>query len=503
MSHKTPEELLHQARETLADIEGKSLSRKERMQLPQQDMPSQDPVARRSTMSEVTFGYFAEQARVEALRCLQCKNAPCIDGCPVRINIPAFIKSIEDGDYRGSIDIIREASLLPAICGRVCPQENQCQETCTVGKALKDTFQSVSIGRLERFVADWDRENTGGSTPKVKAETGKRVAVIGSGPASITVAADLRREGHSVTILEAFHRPGGVMIYGIPEFRLPKAIVDEEIDTLKQMGVEIKPNFLVGRTRKLRDLLEKDGYDAVFIGSGAGLPKFLGIEGENLVGVFSANEYLTRSNMMKAYDRERADTPIFQPRKVAVFGGGNVAMDAARTAVRLGAEEVNVIYRRTRTEMPARAEEVDHAEEEGVIFHFLRSPKRILGNEDGRVVGIECLSYELGEPDDSGRRRPIAIPGSESVIDVDTVLVSIGNDSNPLIAQTTPELKVTQWGNVITDENGKTSMDRVYAGGDIVLGAATVILAMGEGRKAAAAIHQMLTETAAAAQSVS
>ncbi|TVQ36984.1 MAG: NADPH-dependent glutamate synthase [Spirochaetaceae bacterium] len=493
MSHQTPDRLHRQALEILASIEGRTLSKKERAQLPQQAMPAQDPLVRRATMSEVTYGYSEEQARVEAMRCLQCRNAPCIAGCPVRIDIPGFIQAIEERRYQESIGIIRESSLLPAICGRVCPQENQCQANCTVGKLLKDPFQSVSIGRLERYVADIDRRDSGGGVPSVKPETGKRVAVIGSGPASITVAADLRREGHAVTVLEAFHRPGGVMIYGIPEFRLPKAIVDDEIDTLKRMGVEIKTNFLVGRTRKLQDLIEKDGYDAVFIGTGAGLPKFLGIEGENLVGVFSANEYLTRSNMMKAYDRSRADTPIFQPRKVAVFGGGNVAMDAARTAVRLGAETVNVIYRRTRTEMPARAEEVDHAEEEGVIFHFLRSPKRILGDEQDRVIGIECLSYELGEPDESGRRRPVAIPGSESRIEVDTVLVSIGNDSNPLITRTTPQLQANKWGNIVTDENGKTSMERVYAGGDIVLGAATVILAMGEGRTAAAAIHAMLS----------
>ncbi len=495
MSTKTSEQLEAEAQHLLASFEGKELTRKERLAIPQQEMPAQDPNERRFTMSEVTYGYSETQARVEAARCLQCKNAPCIEGCPVRINIPAFIQAIEDREYNQSISIIRETNILPAICGRVCPQENQCQEACTVGKVFKDPMQSVSIGRLERFVADRARASAGQDAPAVKPETGKRVAVIGTGPASITVAADLRREGHAVTMLEAFHRPGGVMVYGIPEFRLPKAIVDEEIETLKHMGVEIRTNFLVGRTRKLKDLIAKDGFDAIFIGSGAGLPKFLGIEGENLVGVFSANEYLTRSNMMKAYDRERADTPIFQPRKVAVFGGGNVAMDAARTAVRLGAEEVNVIYRRTRTEMPARVEEVDHAEEEGVRFHFLRSPKRILGDERGRVVGIECLSYELGEPDDSGRRRPVVIPDSESVIEVDTALVSIGNDSHPLITQTTPELETNKWGNIITDDTGKTSMERVYAGGDIVLGAATVILAMGEGRKAADSIHRELSST--------
>ena len=379
---------------------------------------------------------------------------------------------------------------MPSICGRVCPQENQCQEFCTVGKSLKDKFASVSVGRLERFVADLAAGSR--SVPEVGTPTGKRVAVIGSGPASITVSADIRRLGHEVTIFEAFHKPGGVMVYGIPEFRLPKKVVEDELHTLTAMGVEIKTSFLVGQTRKLKDLIEKDGYDAVFIGTGAGLPRFMHIEGENLVGVFSANEFLTRSNLMKAYDREHAETPISNPKKVAVLGGGNVAMDAARTAIRIGSEEVHVIYRRSRVEMPARAEEVDHAEEEGVNFLLLKNPTRILGDENDRVIGIEVLDYELGEPDDSGRRRPVPIPGSESVIDLDTVIVSIGNDSNPLIARTTPELTANKWGNIITNEFGKTSMDKVFAGGDIVLGAATVILAMGEGRKAAASIDRML-----------
>ncbi len=498
MSHQNPAELQAAAKSILEDLAGREKIRaKDRVNIPQQEMPSQDPAERRRNMSEVTFGYFEEQARVEAERCLQCKNAPCVAGCPVRIDIPGFIAKIAEGDYVGSAAVIKESSLLPAICGRVCPQENQCQEHCTVGRSLKDQFKSVSVGRLERFVADWAAEHADESVPPVKPDTGKRVAVIGSGPASITAAADLRREGHTVTIFEAFHKPGGVMIYGIPEFRLPKRIVEKEIHTLEEMGVEIKTNFLVGRTRTLKDLIEKDAYDAVFIGSGAGLPKFMSIEGENLVGVFSANEFLTRSNLMKAYDAERAETPIFQPRKVAVLGGGNVAMDAARTAVRLGAEEVNVIYRRSRTEMPARAEEVDHAEEEGVIFRLLKNPTRILGDANQNVTGIEVLDYELGEPDDSGRRRPVPVPGTEHVIDVDTVIVSIGNDSNPLLTKTTPGLETTKWGNIITDETGKTSMDKVYAGGDIVLGAATVILAMGEGRKAAASINAVLAGNAA------
>jgi glutamate synthase (NADPH/NADH) small chain len=454
-------------------------------------MPSQDPAIRGGNFDEVALGYTPEQARLEAMRCLQCKNKPCVDGCPVRIDIPAFVGAIAEGDFRQAIDIIKGNSLLPAICGRVCPQESQCQEPCTVGKSLKDVEQAVSIGRLERFVADWERDR-GVHPPPVAPPTGKRVAVVGSGPASLVVAADVRREGHAVTMLEAFHRPGGVMIYGIPEFRLPKAIVQLEIDTLKAMGVELKTNYVVGRTRKLTDLLDKDGYDAVFVGTGAGLPKFMNIDGEHLVGVFSANEYLTRVNLMKAYDTARAHTPIMHSRRVAVLGGGNVAMDAARTALRLGADEVHIVYRRTEKEMPARVEEVAHAREEGVAFHMLQNAKRILGDEHGCVTGMECLRYELGEPDESGRRRPVVIRGSEFVMDVDTVIVAIGNDSNPLIKQTTPHLETTKWGNIIVDGDGKTSIDRVYAGGDIVLGAATVILAMGQGRRAAASINAML-----------
>lgn len=489
----TADNLYAEAKNILKNLEGKSLKAKERLAIPQQEMPAQDPNARIKNMEEVTYGYSEEMAIVEAMRCLQCKNAPCIDGCPVRINIPAFILAIVEKEFQKSIDIIKESSLLPSICGRVCPQENQCQEKCTLGKSLKDINLSVSIGRLERYVADLEQSSGKISIPEIKPSTGKKVAIIGSGPAGITVAADVRKAGHDVVIFEAFQKPGGVMIYGIPEFRLPKRIVDLEIETLKKMGVKINTNFLVGRTRKLKELIEKDGFDAVFIGSGAGLPKFMFIEGENLVGVFSANEYLTRTNMMKAYDFTNADTPIFKSKKVAVLGGGNVAMDAARMAKRIGAEEVYVIYRRTEKEMPARAEEVHHAKEEGIIFNFLKNAKRILGDNEGKVKAIECISFELGEPDESGRRRPIAIKNSESIIEVDTVLVSIGNDSNPLIKQTTEGLETTKWGNIIVDENGKTSMNRVFAGGDIVLGAATVILAMGEGRRAAASINKLLS----------
>ncbi|WP_020612407.1 NADPH-dependent glutamate synthase [Sediminispirochaeta bajacaliforniensis] len=494
MSHKNVDTLKSEAKVLWADLQGKELKPKDRLAIPCQDMPSQEPSVRIRNMAEVAVGYSEEQVRVEASRCLQCKSAPCVKGCPVSIDIPRFIKAAEEGRFEDSLAVIRESSLLPSICGRVCPQESQCQEHCTVGKSLKDVNRAVSIGRIERFVADYERAKGTKNIPQIAPSTGKKVAIIGSGPAGITAAADIRKAGHDVTVFEAFHKPGGVLVYGIPEFRLPKSIVEEEIHTLEEMGVDIEPNFLVGRTRKLKDLIDKDGFDAVFIGSGAGLPKFMHIEGENLVGVLSANEYLTRSNLMKAYDPEHAATPTYKSRRVAVLGGGNVAMDAARTAIRLGAEKVYIVYRRTEVEMPARVEEVGHAKEEGVEFLLLRNPKRIIGDEKGRVRAIEVLSYELGEPDESGRRRPVPIEGSESILDVDTVIVSIGNDSNPLLKQTTEGLETNKWGNIIADEDGKTSMDRVYAGGDIVLGAATVILAMGQGRKAAAAINRMLAE---------
>ncbi|MBQ4554556.1 MAG: NADPH-dependent glutamate synthase [Spirochaetaceae bacterium] len=470
------------------------LSPKDRMAIPQQEMPTGEPKERARLMTEVALGYTKEQAIVEANRCLQCKTAPCVNGCPVNVPIPQFLAEVAKGEFKAAVDIIKTANLLPAICGRVCPQEKQCQGQCTVGKTYKNAEKAVSIGRLERFCADFERENNLQSVPEVAPETGKKVAIIGSGPAGLTVAADVRRAGHSVTVFEAFHKAGGVMVYGIPEFRLPKSIVAKEIDMLKQMGVEFRTNFLVGRTGTLPQLLKEAGFDAAFIGTGAGLPKFMNIEGENLIGVFSANEYLTRANLMKAYDREHADTPLYEAKHVVVVGGGNVAMDAARMGYRLGADEVDIIYRRTKAEMPARREEVAHAEEEGVNFRYLENPVKINGDENGRVKSVTVLSYELGEPDASGRRSPVAIPGSEHDIDCDAVIVALGNGSNPLMEKTTPGLTVDKKGHITVDETGMTSIEGVWAGGDIVLGAATVILAMGEGRKAAASINNYLNK---------
>lgn len=446
MSHQTPEQLAEEARNLIAEYVSKvdTLKPKERTKIPAQEMPAQDPDVRNKNLEEVALGYTMEQARIEAMRCLQCVKKSCVEDCPVKIDIPRFINHIAHDEFQKAADVIKEASLLPAICGRVCPQESQCQSHCAVGKALKDVDKSVAIGRLERFIADWERATGKIAIPEVKPATGKKVAVVGSGPAGLVVAADCRREGHHVTIFEAFHKLGGVLRYGIPEFRLPNEIIDKEIETLKAMGVEFQTNFVVGRTRKLTDLIEKDGYHAVFVGTGAGLPMFMGIEGENLVGVFSANEYLTRANLMRAFEKDKADTPIYQSKNVAVLGGGNVAMDAARMAKRLGAENVYVVYRRTEVEMPARKEEVAHAKEEGIQFYFLQNAKRIIGNDKGRVQAMECLRYELGEPDQSGRRRPVVIPNSEFTLDVDTVIVAIGNGSNPLISQTTPQMNVNK-----------------------------------------------------------
>lgn len=495
MSHAmTREELDRAAAAELSKIEG--LGRvpgpKDRLGFPVQDMPCQDPAVRRGNMSEVAEGYTESQARLEAARCLNCKNRPCVAGCPVGVDIPGFVTKVAAGDFSGAAAVIKRTNLLPSICGRVCPQEKQCQAGCTLGKSLGGVEKAVQIGRLERFVADRDRACGLCDTPVAASASGRRVAIVGSGPAGLTCAADLRREGHEVVVYEAFQKTGGVMVYGIPEFRLPKELVRLESETLESLGVRFELNFLVGRTRPLKALIEKDGFDAVFVGTGAGLPKFMNIPGENLVGVFSANEYLTRANLMRAYDKARADTPIYPSRRVAVLGGGNVAMDSARMALRLGAEEVHILYRRGREELPARVEEVGHAMEEGVIFDLLASPSRVVASDDGRVGGLEVVDYELGAPDASGRRSPVAKKGSEHFVPFDTVIVAIGNESNPLLSRTTPELKVDKHGHILVDEKQKTSIDRIYAGGDIVLGAATVILAMGEGRRAAAAINEVL-----------
>ena len=491
---KTPEVLDKEAREVLSSLP-EVLTAKDRAGIPHQEMPQQDPKERIHNMSEVALGYTESEALVEACRCLQCRNKPCVSGCPVGIDIPRFIKSITEKDYPGAMDVIQESSLLPAICGRVCPQENQCQKYCTVGKMHKNVDEAVAIGRLERFVADHEKDNA--KLPEVAPATGKKVAVVGSGPASIACAADVRRMGHSVTVFEALHKMGGVLSYGIPEFRLPKSLVEKELSKLEAMGIEFQRNVLIGRTRTIKELMEEDGYDAVFIGTGAGLPKFMNIPGENLISVFSANEYLTRSNLMKAYDTEHSLTPYFHSHKVAVFGGGNVAMDAARTALRLGAETVDIVYRRTRDEMPARKEEIEHAIEEGCNLRTLSQPVEIIGDDNGIVRGVVIRRCELGEPDASGRRSPVEIPGSDYTVDYDTVIVAIGNASNPLIKKTTPEIETNKRGNFIVDEEtNETSMKGVFAGGDIVLGAATVILAMGQGRKAAAAINAYLEEKA-------
>lgn len=484
------EELDRKAKEALKSLP-QTLTVKDRMAIEHQEMPSQDPDVRKHNMDEVALGYSEDIAVLEAQRCLNCKNKPCMSGCPVSIDIPRFIERIQNRDFKGALSVIQEESILPSICGRVCPQEAQCQKYCTVGKALKDVDKAVAIGRLERFVADYNASDE--SVPDVKAPTGKRVAVVGSGPASIACAADVRREGHDVVMFEALHKTGGVLSYGIPEFRLPKHLVDKEIKKLEKMGVDIEKNVLIGRTRTIEELKSEDGFDAIFIGTGAGLPKFMGIPGENLVGVLSANEYLTRSNLMKAYDKASSHTPEYEGRRVAVLGGGNVAMDAARTALRLGAETVDIIYRRTRSEMPARKEEIEHAVEEGCSIRMLSQPVEILGDDKGRVRALVIRKCELGEMDASGRRSPVEIEGSDEEIAYDEVIVAIGNASNPLIKLTTPEIEVNRRGNFIVDEEtNQTNMEGVYAGGDIVLGAATVILAMGQGRKAAKAINEYL-----------
>jgi glutamate synthase (NADPH/NADH) small chain len=454
-------------------------------------MPARPPDERNLDFNEVTLGFSEELALIEAKRCLQCPKQPCMDGCPVSVDITGFIHLITEGDYIGAAQKIKETNLLPAVCGRVCPQEEQCEEVCVVGKI----DEPVAIGRLERFVADYEREHGELKLPEINPDTGKKVAVVGSGPAGITVSYELLQEGHQVTIFEALHSLGGVLVYGIPEFRLPKAIVKAEIDTLIQMGAEIKLNMLIGKTRTIDQLLEEDGYDAVFIGTGAGTPMFLNLPGENLNGISSANEFLTRVNLMKAF-REDYVTPIKVGKKVAVIGAGNVAMDSARSAKRVGGDdtEVTIIYRRARDQMPAREEEIHHAEEEGIHFNLLTNPIRFIGNEKNYVTQIECIKMELGEPDDSGRRRPVPIEGSEHVIDSDTVIVALGTTPRKFIAETTPDLKTSKWGTfLVNEETNQTSKEGVFAGGDIVTGSATVIQAMGAGRVAAKAIHEYLS----------
>lgn len=454
------------------------------------EMARQEPRVRIRNFNEVALGYTEEQAREEARRCLQCKKAPCTKACPVEIDIPGFIKRIIEKDYPGAIHQIKEANLLPAMCGRVCPQEGLCEKACTLSKK----FEPVAIGRLERFAADWEFRKGNPKRSALAPPTGKRVAVIGSGPAGLACAGDLTRFGHEVTIFEALHKPGGVLVYGIPEFRLPKAIVEREVNYIKSLGVEVKTGYVIGKIYTLDELFSQ-GYSAIFVGIGAGLPKFMGITGENLNGVYSANEFLTRTNLMKAYLFPEYDTPIKIGRRVAVVGGGNVAMDASRTALRLGAEKVFNIYRRSRQEMPARAEEVQNAQDEGVELKFLTNPTRILGNREGWTTAIECIRMELGEPDESGRCRPVPIKGSEYTIEVDVVVMAIGAGANPLLPSATPDLKVNKWGYIVADETtGKTSKEGVWAGGDIVSGSATVISAMACGRSSAKTIHQYLME---------
>jgi len=458
------------------------------MSLKKVEMPEQDPNVRNKNFKEVALGYTGEMAVEEAKRCLSCKHRACVSGCPVNVKIPEFISLIAEGRFEEAYLKIKETNNLPAICGRVCPQETQCENLCVRGKK----GEPVAIGRLERFAADWYMAHVSPETPDIQKKN-RKVAVIGSGPAGLTCAADLAKMGYSVTIFEAFHTPGGVLMYGIPEFRLPKDLVQREIDYVRKLGVEIKTNMVVGKSITI-DELKEDGYEAIFIGSGAGLPNFMGIPGENLNGVYSANEFLTRINLMKAYLYPEVDTPVKVGKNVAVVGGGNVAMDAARSAKRLGAENVYIVYRRSEAEMPARLEEVHHAKEEGIIFKMLTIPVRILGTDDGWVNGMECIEMELGEPDASGRRRPVPKKGSEHVIDVQTVIIAIGQSPNPLIKATTPGLETQKWGGIVVDEEtGATSIPGVYAGGDAVTGAATVILAMGAGKKAAAAIDEYLT----------
>ncbi len=461
------------------------LSPKERMQIERHDVPARSAVIRSMDFNEVSLGYSQALAMEEAERCLDCKNPRCIDGCPVRVNIPQFITHLAEGDLHKAAESLLDDNALPCVTGRVCPQETQCEGLCIRSKK----GEPVAVGALERFVADWAQDHLDELNTNVDPDTGRRVAIVGSGPAGLTAAGELAKSGHRVTVFEAFHAPGGVLIYGIPEFRLPKDIVQKEVDRLKDLGVQIEVNAVVGKTWTLREL--RQNFDAVFLAVGAGLPVFMNIPGEELKGVYSANEYLTRVNLMGAF-RKDTDTPVLHGQKVVVVGGGNVAMDAVRTARRLGAKEAIIAYRRGKDELPARAEEVHHAEEEGVKFELMASPIRILGNDEGWVSGIECQMMELGEPDDSGRRRPTAIPDSEYVVDCDMVVVAIGTRSNPMLTSSEPDLRINEWGYLVVDDDGMTSVPGIFAGGDIVRGAATVILAMGDGKRAARAIEKYL-----------
>ena len=463
--------------------------KEKKKKIPRQSMPEQNPDERRRNFDEVPLGYDENTAVTEAGRCLDCKKPACISGCPVEIDIPAFVKAVAAGDYSGAISKIREKNSLPAVCGRVCPQEIQCEGECVLGKK----GDPLAIGHLERFAADWERMHGAGKLPEKAPATGRKVAVVGSGPAGLTVAGDLLLKGHDVTMMEAFHKPGGVLVYGIPEFRLPKDIVAAEIAFLEKLGLQIELNTVVGRTVSLDELFEQ-GYDGVFIGVGAGLPSFLNIEGENLIGIYSANEYLTRANLMKGYRFPEYDTPMALGKDVVVIGAGNVAMDSARTAMRLGAERVRIVYRRSREEMPARAEEIHHAEEEGIEFHLLTSPVRFIGDENDRLTGMEVLQMELGEPDESGRRRPVPVEDSAYVMGCDMVIIAVGAHANPLLTRTDPEIQLDRRGYILTEPGtGKTTKKGVWAGGDIVTGQATVILAMGAGRIASDSIHDYLS----------
>jgi glutamate synthase (NADPH/NADH) small chain len=466
----------------------KSMPKHERMKLPRQGMPTQEAHVRAHNFNEVALGYPHETALLEAARCLQCKRPKCVEGCPVEVDIPAFIERLKEGDMPGAVQALKADNNLPAICGRVCPQETQCEIVCVMAKK----YEPVAIGRLERYVADWDLDNPT-PPPEVPPPSGKKAAVIGCGPAGLTCAGDLARYGHQVTIFESLHAPGGVLIYGIPEFRLPKHVVHAEVDYVRSLGVEVRLDSVIGKTYTLDELLGEQGYDAIFLGTGAGLPMFMHIPGENYNGVYSANEFLTRVNLMKAYLFPEWDTPVKVGNKVAVVGAGNVAMDASRCALRLGAEEVHIVYRRSPEEVPARAEEVHHAEDEGIIFDFLTNPVEIYGDDQGWVRGMRCIRMELGEPDASGRRRPLPIEGSEFDIDVDMVVMALGTRPNPLVFTDAGGLERTRWGTVVADEEtGKTTKDRVWAGGDIVTGAATVISAMGAGKRAAADMDRFL-----------